>query len=70
MGIESSTSTVGKDASTLVIQDALAGRVRANQISHNTALMTNLKLLGFKKLKYNNGFDGEMFTGFVWDLTK
>jgi len=53
-----------------VIEDALAGRVRANQISGNTALITELKLLGFKTLKYNNGFEGEMYTGFHWDLTK
>jgi hypothetical protein len=70
MGIESKTYAVGKDATTLVIQDALAGRVRANQISQNTQLMSNLRVLGFKKLKYNNGFEGEMFTGFSWNLTK
>lgn len=70
MGIESKTFAVGQDARTLVIQDALAGRVRASQITNNSDLMAKLRLLGFRKLKYNNGFEGEMFTGFEWDLTK
>jgi hypothetical protein len=70
IGIESKTFTVGQDATVLVIEDALAGRVRANQIAGNSTLMAKLKILGFKKLKYNNGFEDEMFTGFYWDLTK
>jgi hypothetical protein len=70
MGIESKTFILGQDATTLVVQDALAGRVRANQLSNNSILMAKLKFLGFKKLKYNNGFEGEMFSGFDWDLTK
>jgi hypothetical protein len=69
MGIESKTYTEGKAATVLVIEDPLAGRVRANQIAGNTALMTELKMLGFKTLKYNNGVEGEMYTGFHWDLT-
>jgi hypothetical protein len=70
MGIESRTYTEGKAATTLVIEDPLAGRVRANQISGNTGLMAELKLLGFKTLKYNNGFEGEMYGGFHCDLAK
>jgi hypothetical protein len=70
MGIESRTYTEGKAATTLVIEDALAGRVRANQIGGNASLMAELKLLGFKTLKYHNGFEGEMYMGFHWDLTK
>jgi hypothetical protein len=69
-GIESRTFTEGREAKTLVIQDVLAGRVRAQQLSNNSDLMARLRLLGFKKLKYNNGLSDEMFAGFVWDLTK
>jgi hypothetical protein len=64
MGIESKTFTVGQDAITLVVEDALASRVRARQITNNTILMAKLRMLGFKKLKYSNGFEGEMFP--VW----
>ena len=70
MGIESRTYTEGKAATTLVIEDPLAGRVRASQIGGNSSLMAELKVLGFKTLKYNNGFDGDMYAGFHWDLTK
>lgn len=70
MGIESRTYTEGKAATTLVIEDPLAGRVRANQIGENGTLITELRMLGFKSLKYNNGFDGEMYFGWHWDLTK
>jgi hypothetical protein len=70
MGIESKTYTEGKAATTLVIEDALAGRVRASQIGGNSSLMAELKVMGFKTLKYNNGFKGDMYTGFHWDLTK
>lgn len=70
MGIESRTFTEGKTATTLVIEDPLAGRVRASQIGGNTALIAELKILGFKTLKYENGFEDEMYTGFRWDLTK
>jgi hypothetical protein len=59
-GIESKTFTQGAQAKTIVIQDALAGRLRVNAISKNSKMFVQLKALGFTHLRNTNGF--EMFT--------
>jgi len=69
-GIESSTYTTGPDATTLVIKDILAGRVRAHELSKNEGLFTELRVLGFKKLIYQNGLEGDLGFGWKWDLTQ
>ena len=69
-GIESKTFTKGAQAKTIVIQDALAGRVRANAIGKNSTMFDQLKALGFTRLNYTNGFEGDLYEGFTWDLTK
>ena len=68
MGIESTTFTSGPDASTLTIKDVLAGRVRANAISKNGNLFDQLRALGFKELKYTNGFESDLYFGMHWKL--
>lgn len=68
MGIESKTYTMGAQAKTLVIEDALAGRVRQNAIQKNDALFDNLRTLGFTRLEYTNSFEGEMNYAVVWDI--
>jgi hypothetical protein len=70
MGIESKTFTDGKAATTLVIQDVLAGRVRQNAIEKNDTLFDQMRQLGFKKLKYTNGFesDSDLYFGVEWSL--
>ena len=65
--IESITRTTGPDDTTLEIKDVLAGRVRARQIS-NAMNFEALKKLGFKKLHYTNGFEGELREGWTWDV--
>lgn len=70
LGIESKTFTQGTQAKTIVIQDALAGRVRANSLGKNSTMFEQLKALGFTRLNYTNGFEGDMYEGFTWDLTK
>jgi len=67
-GIESRTYTVGADAKTLVIEDALAGRVRQNSIQQNDNLFDNLRTLGFTHLKYTNNFESELNYGVVWTI--
>jgi hypothetical protein len=69
MGIESKTYTAGADAKTLVIEDALAGRVRQNSIQENDTLFDNLRSLGFTHLKYTNNFEGDLNYGVVWTIT-
>jgi hypothetical protein len=70
MGIESKTFTQGAQAKTIVIQDALCGRVRANSLGKNSTMFDQLKALGFARLHYTNGFEGDLHEGFSWDLTK
>jgi hypothetical protein len=55
MKIESRTVTTGVKADTLVIEDALAGRVRAREIGQNAVLRAEMIALGFRELKYTNG---------------
>jgi len=62
-GIESRTVATGPAHSTLIIHDALAGRVRARAVSN---LVDAARGFGFKKLVYTNDYE----TTFVWDLTK
>jgi hypothetical protein len=68
MGIESKTYTDGAGATTLVISDALAGRVRENALQKNDALFDQLHQLGFKRLKYTNDFDGDLYFGVEWKI--
>jgi hypothetical protein len=67
-GIESQTYTVGNDAKTLVIKDVLAGRVRVNALRQNSALFEQVRALGFKHLKYENGLEDELYFGVHWDF--
>jgi hypothetical protein len=69
MGIESKTYTSGAHAKTLVIEDALAGRVRQNSIQQNGKLFDNLRTLGFSRLEYTNGFEGDLSYDVVWTIT-
>ena len=66
-GIESKTLTQGAQAKTIVIQDVLAGRVRANSLGKNSTMFEQLKALGFTRLNYTNGFEGDLYEGFTWD---
>jgi hypothetical protein len=68
-GIESETFTSGPGATTLVIKDALAGRVRQNSIQGNDTLFRNLRELGFKHLRYTNAFEGELNFTVEWNIT-
>jgi hypothetical protein len=68
-GIESTTNTGGTADTTLIIHDALAGRVRANIIGKSLNFPL-LKEMGFKKVDYRNDFDGELFFGINWDVNK
>ncbi|MGH9685308.1 MAG: hypothetical protein ACRD4S_17060 [Candidatus Acidiferrales bacterium] len=68
-GIESTTLVAGPDDTTLIIEDALAGRVRAKQIG-DSAIVAELQALGFKKLIYTNDEIDELAETFTWDLTK
>jgi hypothetical protein len=70
MGIESKTFTQRAQAKTIVIQDALCGRVRANSLGKNSTMFEQLKALGFTRLNYTNGFESDLYEGFTWDLTK
>jgi hypothetical protein len=67
-GIESRTYTVGADAKTLVIEDALTGRVRQNSIQQNETLFDNLRALGFTHLEYTNNFESDLNYGVVWTI--
>lgn len=69
-GIESETVTAKAGDVNLIIRDPLAGRVRMTAISKNSTLFENLRQLGFKKLIYTNGFEGDMYQGWTWDLSK
>lgn len=69
MGIESKTYTMGAQAKTLVIEDALAGRVRQNAIQKNDALFDNLHSLGFSRLEYTNALEGDLSYAAVWKIT-
>lgn len=66
MSIESNTRTDGPQATTLVIHDALAGRVRAHQLAQNAQLFEQLRALKFKKLVYTDGEDSD----FSWNLER
>jgi hypothetical protein len=68
-GIESKTFATGPQAKTLVIEDALAGRVRENEIGKNSQLFQNLHDLGFTHLRYQNGFEGDLSFGVTWTIT-
>jgi hypothetical protein len=68
MGIESKTYTTGAQAKTLVIDDALAGRVRGNAIRQNDELFDNLRTLGFSRLEYINGFEGDLSYDVAWTI--
>jgi uncharacterized iron-regulated membrane protein len=68
MGIESETYTAGAQARTLVIKDALAGRVRQNGIQKNDQLFDNLRTLGFTRLEYTNGFDSDLSYDVYWTI--
>jgi hypothetical protein len=68
LGIESKTYTTGTDAKTLVIEDALAGRVRVNALKQNSDLFDQIRTLGFKHLRYENGFEDELYFGVHWDF--
>jgi len=70
LGIESKTFTQGAQAKTIVIQDVLAGRVRDNSPGKNSTMFEQLKALGFTRLNYTTGFEGDLYEGFTWDLTK
>lgn len=65
MKIESRTVATGANADTLVIEDALAGRVRAREIGENYPLLAEMRMLGFKELKYTNGDEA-----WHWNLKK
>jgi len=65
--IESRTNTFGPEDGTLLITDSLAGRGRAKKIA--SALdFELLNKLGFKKVVYTNGFEGEIGTMFTWGI--
>ena len=66
-GIESTTNTGGPSDTTLVIHDALAGRVRANIIGKSLNFPL-LKGMGFKKVDYRNDFTDELFFGHNWSV--
>jgi hypothetical protein len=68
MGIESKTYTAGPQAKTLVIEDALAGRVRENAIQQNNDMFDNLKALKFSRLEYTNGFEGDLNFDVYWTI--
>jgi hypothetical protein len=68
MGIESKTYTVGPQAKTLVIEDALAGRVRENAIQQNGDMFDNHRALKFSRLEYTNGFDGDLNFDVYWTV--
>jgi hypothetical protein len=67
--IESTTKAIGPDSTTLEITCALASRVMANDVSKNLD-WHRLKELGFRKVHLTNGFDGDLHTGFSWDVAK
>jgi hypothetical protein len=56
MGIESKTFTQGAQAKTIVIQDALCGRVRANSLGKNSTMFDQLKVVGFTR--HGNPYEG------------
>src|SRR6266404_5862883 len=65
--IESTTKTYGPEDTALLITDSLAGQIRAKKIA--AALDFDLlNKLGFKKVVYTNGFEGEIGTTFTWGI--
>ena len=65
--LESTTKTYGAEDTTLFITDALAGQIRAKKMA--AALDFDLlNKLGFKKVVYTNGFEGEIGTTFTWGI--
>jgi hypothetical protein len=66
-GIESTTTAVGPDCTTLRITYALAGRVMANDLQ-NKIDFERLKQLGFKKVVLTNGFHGGGEQSFEWPV--
>lgn len=71
-GIESTTTTEGPEARTLLIRDVLAGRVRAKALGENLR-WDLLERLGFKKVVYTSAAGlccdaGEI--QFKWDVDK
>jgi ribosomal protein L32 len=65
--IESTTRTYGPEDTALLITDSLAGQVRARKIV-NALDFELLNKLGFKKVVYTNGFEGEIGTTFTWGI--
>jgi hypothetical protein len=66
-GIESTTVTKGPKNTTLYIQCALAGRATAHALGKKLDF-DELKTYGFKKVYFTNGFEGEMHSGFTWNV--
>jgi hypothetical protein len=52
----------------LVIEDALAGRVRQNSIQQNDTLFDRLRALGFAHLKYTNSVESDLNYGVGWTI--
>jgi hypothetical protein len=65
--MESTTKTLGPEDTALLITDSLAGRVRARKIA-DALDFELLNKLGFKKVVYTNGFEGEIGTTFTWGV--
>jgi hypothetical protein len=65
--IESRTKTYGPEDTALLITDSLAGQIRAKKIAHALDFEL-LNKLGFKKVVYTNGFEGEIGTTFTWGI--
>jgi hypothetical protein len=65
--IESRTKTYGPEDTALLITDSLAGQIRARKIV-DALDFELLSKLGFKKIVYTNGFEGEIGTTFTWGI--
>jgi len=65
--LESTTKTYGAEDTALFITDALAGQIRAKKIA-GALDFELLNKLGFKKVVYTNGFEGEIGTMFTWGI--
>jgi zinc-ribbon domain len=65
--LESRTKTFGAEDATLLITDSLAGQIRARKIV-DALDFELLNKLGFKKVVYTNGFEGEIGTTFTWGI--
>ena len=65
--IESTTKTYGPEDTALLITDSLAGQIRARKIV-DALDFELLNKLGFKKVVYTNGFEGQIGTTFTWGI--